>query len=205
MNIQLAFTHLNLRWNPFGEASSKDLAQLAVVQVEQYVDRLKRPGYALQFLGQMGRGKTTHLLALREFFPQAPYFHFVENAPIPHIPLAPLLFLDETQRLPASLRKHIFSRKTSFVIATHVSHSAEFIKVGLEYETVNLRGLPPTKLKRIIERRIEWARRGPGPVPNVPESGIGKLIKIYGDDLVAILARLYDEIQVMKEISNVKI
>lgn len=91
------------------------------------------------------------------------------------------------------------------MVATHVNHSAEFKKVGLEYESVNLRGLPLSKLKLIIEHRIEWARRGPGKVPTVPTTEMAKLVQIYRDDLGAILARLYDEIQLLKDVSDVKI
>ncbi len=203
--IRLAYTHLNLRWNPFGEANREDTAKLAIVEVGQYVERLKQPGFALQFIGEPGRGKTTHLLALREHFLQAPYFHFAENAPIPPIPTAPLLFLDETQRLPASLRKEIFSRQDSFVVATHKDHWREFAKAGLRYESVNIGGLSISRLKLIIERRIEWARRGPGPVPTVSLPEMAKLIKIYGDNLEAIFARLYDEFQALKEVNDVKL
>jgi hypothetical protein len=71
--LQLAYSHLNLRRNPFGEVEFEDIASLAITQVEQYVERLRQPKYAVQFLGEQGRGKTTHLYALRDYFPQAPY------------------------------------------------------------------------------------------------------------------------------------
>lgn len=205
-NLRLAYSHLNLRWNPFGTVDFDDVALLAVVQVDQYVQRLNRPGYALQFLGDCGRGKTTHLLALHDFFSQSPYIHFVEGAPIPEIPQAPLLFLDETQRLPRSLRKFIFSRPgVSFVIATHFDHSSEFKKASLDHDSLVLKGLSVTRLAQIVQRRIEWARRSPGPVPSVPDSEIAKLIGLYGDDLGAILSRLYTEFQELKEVSHVQL
>ena len=185
--LQLAFARLNLRWNPFGEASVEENAELAVVQVDQYVERLKRPGFVLQFMGDCGRGKTTHLLALLAYFPQAPYFHFAEGAPIPEIPEAPLLFLDETQRLPRSLRKQVFFRPASFVIGTHLDHSGELKKAGKEFRAVYLKGLAAEQLDRIIRRRIEWARRNPGPVPEVTIPEIQGLLRNYGDDVSAIL------------------
>jgi len=200
---QLAYAHLNLRWNPFGEAGVDDAAQLAIVQVEQYVDRLQHPGFALQFMGESGRGKTTHMLALRQYFPQAPYFHFAEGAAIPEIPETPLLFLDETQRLPRSLRKRIFSRQASFVIGTHLDHSRELKKAGKECTAVFLKGITVDKLDRIIRRRIEWARRSPGPVPVVTRPEIERLIRDYKDDLIAIFNRLYDQFQAMEGITDV--
>jgi hypothetical protein len=194
-NIRLAYAHLNLRWNPFGAVSVEDVPQLAVLQVEQFVDRLHRPGFALQFLGQPGRGKTTHLLALRQYFPQAPYLHFLEKAEIPEIPPAPILFLDDTQWLPASLRKRLFSRQASLVIGTLSDHTKELMKAGMECDSVYLKGTTVETVETIIQHRIEWARRGPGLVPAVPESEIARLIKEYDGDIRAILSRLYEEFQ----------
>jgi len=204
-NLRLAYSHLNLRWNPFGEIGIEDISQLAIVQVEQFVDRLQHPGFALQYLGDAGRGKTTHILALHSYFPQEPYIHFLENEKIPEIPLAPLLFLDETQRLPSSLRKRIFSREASFVIGTHIDHSSEYKRTGLEYKSIHLKGITIDRLEMIIQRRIEWARRDFGPVPTFTRSEIARLINLYGDDLNAILARLYEEFQSLEEITDVKI
>ncbi len=202
--LQLAFAHLNLRWNPFGEASMEDIARLAIVQVEQYVDRLRRPGFALQFMGAPGRGKTTHMLALREYFPQAPYFHFAEGAAIPEIPEAPLLFLDETQRLPRALRKRVFSRQASFVIGTHLNHSRELKKAGKECTVIQLKGISVERLDRIIRRRIEWARRCPGPVPAVSLPEVERLIRTYHDDLSGIFSALYEKFQAMEERTDVE-
>lgn len=204
-NLQLAFVHLNLRWNPFGEIGFEDIHQLAIVQVEQYVDRLQRPGFALQFRGEPGRGKTTHLFALREYFPQAPYLHFYENAGIPDIPQASLLFLDDTQWLPASLRKRIFSPQVSLVIGTLSDHSKELKRAGLEHYSVHLVGITVERLEKIIQRRIEWARRGPGLVPMVPKSDVVRLIQEYDDDLRAIFSTLYEEFQALEAISDVKL
>ncbi len=201
-NLRLAYAHLNLRWNPFGEASIEDTAHLAIVQVDSYVERLQRPGYALQFIGDSGRGKTTHMLALRNHFPQAPYFHFTEGAAIPKIPEAPLLFLDETQRLPRAMRKQIFSRQASFVIGTHLDHARELKKAGKETITVHVKGITVDQLDRIIRRRIEWARRSPGPVPVVTLPEIEQLIREFHDDLSAILSRLFEKFQAMEEITN---
>jgi hypothetical protein len=199
---RLAFACLNLRWNPFGEPSDEDLAQLAIVQVEQYVSRLQRPGFALQFMGKPGRGKTTHLRALRAYFPQVPYIYFAEGAAIPEIPEAPLLFLDETQRLPRSIRKQVFSRMASFVLGTHYDHTRELKKAGKEYTSVNLQGITIGQLDRIIRRRIEWARRSPGPVPVVPLPELKQLIDDYNDDLSAIFTKLYEKFQVMEEMTD---
>jgi hypothetical protein len=196
--ISLAFEKQNLRWNPFGEPAAEEMAALAVVEVEQYVERLRQPGFAVPYLGEAGRGKSTHLRALHRFFPAAPYLKFPENTKIPKIPHAPVLFLDETQRLPPRLRRRIFFRKGSFVIGTHEDHSAELSRAGIETASIRLSGLSPERLAEIIERRLEWARRGPGPLPQVSAAEIDRLIATYDDNLSAILGRLYDEFQTLE-------
>lgn len=196
--LTLAFESLNLRWNPFGAPALDDLAPLAVVDVEPFLERLRRPGFALQVLGESGRGKSTHLRALHSYFPEAPYIWFPEGEKPSPIPQAALLFLDETQRLPARLRRQVFSRPASFVIGSHMNHARELTRAGLEQVTILLQGLTNERLAEIIQRRIEWARRGPGPLPEVSEATMTQLIDQYGDDLSAILARLYEDFQALE-------
>jgi hypothetical protein len=86
----LPFAHLNLRRNPFGEFQPAQRAVLAVAEVERFVRRLAQPGYAVQFIGDQGRGKTTHLLAIMRHFPRAAYVHVGQGQrpPIPQIRIA---------------------------------------------------------------------------------------------------------------------
>jgi hypothetical protein len=173
--------------------------------VSYLIEPLSRPGFAVQFRGEMGRGKTTHLLALREHFPDAPYYYFAQGAPIPTIADDPLLFLDETQRLPRSLRAQLFRRSASFVIGTHTDHSSEFRRAGLKFESVRIQGLTVEQLQGIIDRRIEWARRGPGPVPRVTLASSRILLRHFGDDVRAIEGFLYDTFQDLKEVRDVEL
>jgi hypothetical protein len=113
-----------------------------------------------------------------------------------------VLFLDETQRLPPRLRRQIFSRKGSFVIGTHEDHSPELALAGIETVSIHLSGMTAQHLAKIIERRLEWARRGPGPVPHLGASRITELIETYEDDLSAILGRLYDDFQTLQRGGN---
>ncbi len=195
----LAFQQLNLRWNPFGQPEPEDIPRLAVVDVEPLVPRLKLPGFAVQYLGEAGRGKSTHLAALHAYFPDMPYLRFPENTKIPPIPEAPVLFLDETQRLPAHLRQRLFTRRASFALGTHQDHAEELERAGVQTVTIRLQGLAPERLAQIVARRIEWARRGPGLVPRVPAAVLVRLIEQYGDDLASILDRLYVEFQELEE------
>ena len=58
------FAKLNLLRNPFGELVREERIPAAVVDVAAIEPLLNRPRVALQFYGDCGRGKTTHLLAL---------------------------------------------------------------------------------------------------------------------------------------------
>jgi hypothetical protein len=118
--VRLAFSHLNLRVNPFGEASPEDCARLAMVDCKALVE-----GEIVQFLGDSGRGKTTHLLALASRQPKAIYEKLDEGqdrwtAVVPKD--APFL-LDEAQRArPESLRALLALGET-VALGTHVDLS----------------------------------------------------------------------------------
>jgi hypothetical protein len=205
MPLTLPYAHLNLRVNPFGEIPLEERGALAIVDVSHLIGPLSRPGFAAQFLGGMGRGKTTHLLALRQHFPDAPYYYFGVGVPIPAIAEAPLLFLDETQRLPRRLRAQLFHRSASFVIGTHMDHSSEFKRACLGYESVRIQGLTVEHLQAIINRRIEWARRGPGPMPRVTPASTQYLLQRFGDDLRSMEAYLYEVFQDLMEVKDVEL
>jgi hypothetical protein len=59
------YSHLNLRRNPFGEASTEERIPLAVANIEEIRQYFMRPKTAIQLMGEHGRGKTSHLLALK--------------------------------------------------------------------------------------------------------------------------------------------
>ena len=71
--MRLSFSHLNLKFNPFGELNVQQRKQVCVVDIDSIKDGLKKDGIAIQFLADHGRGKTTHLLSLHKFYPEAEY------------------------------------------------------------------------------------------------------------------------------------
>jgi hypothetical protein len=198
--IGLPFANLNLRRNPFGEPAEEDRAGLAVVDPD-FLDGLERslsePGFAVQFIGDCGRGKSTHLHALRARFPDAPYVYFAEGERPQPIPGGPVLFLDETQRLPWRTRRRLFGSDVALALGTHRDHSRELVRAGRRVETVRLTGFTTSTLRRIIERRIEWARRGPGPVPSLGPGSVARLHDRFDGDLRAIEGHLYDVFQTL--------
>lgn len=207
-NITLPFEPLNLKVNPFGALTPAESARLAVVDLdlEDLAGRLSKPGFAVQFLGPSGRGKSTHLFAIRGHFPDQPYTYVPEDGPVPEIPDTAVQFIDEMQRIPHSSRRAILKRPASFVIGSHKNHRREFEKAGLEHKVIRLRGITCEQLLAILNRRIEWARRSPDlPVPHFTNKAAANLIAAHGDDLWAIEDYLYDVFQELSQAGEVKI
>ena len=202
-----AFGHLNLRRNPFGEPPARAWAGLAVVEpiVDELARRLATPGFAVQVLGDAGRGKSTFLRVLHARFSDLPYTYLAEGEPPPPIPQAPIVFVDEAQRLAPRVRARLFSRRASFALASHADHERELGRAGVEVLAERVGALTSAKLVRICRRRIEWARRGAGPVPEVPASAAEQLIDQHGDDLRAIGDHLYEVFQTMTGVGNVEV
>ncbi len=200
--VSLPFAHLNLRRNPFGEVEPAEQGELAVVDVDRHVERLRRPGYAVQFLGDQGRGKTTHLLAILRHFPNSPYVHIGEGQR-PRIPQGHPVFVDEVNRLPRRRRRRLFHRRVSLALGTHEDFHAELTSAGFDVETVSAGGLEVAELCRIANRRIESARRDPGPLPQLSLRTARAMIDRFDDDLRSIHARLYDIFQNLPRIEDV--
>jgi hypothetical protein len=55
----------------------------------------------------------------------------------------------------------------------------------------------------MLNRRIEWARRGPGPLPQIRLQTAQAMLDHFGDDLRAIEFCLYDLYQNLREIQDV--
>ena len=203
--MRLAYAHLNLTRNPFGEASHAERMRLVVADVDDLVARLARPGFAVQLLAEKGRGKTSHILAIRARLPDAPYVHVEERGFTP-VPRGRPLLVDEVQRLGRWRRRLLFRRGVSLALGTHEDFSPELAAAGLEVRTIRPGETTDVdRLDAIVRRRLEWARRGPGPVPRVPRHALVRLLDEFGDDLRAIEGALYEAIQRKREVSDVEL
>ena len=201
----LSFARLNLRQNAFGELSSLERAALAVVDVEHVVARLNNPGYAAQFVGQKGCGKTTHLLAIRDKFPLAGYVHIPEGERRA-LPDGCPLIVDEAQRLTRLQRFRLFGQKVPLVLGTHQDFGRALRRAGRTVETLSVGSrMDPDRLHVLINRRIRWFRRGPGPVPWVSRATAERILARCGPDLRAIEGLLYHRFQEMREVDDVQV
>jgi len=195
----LAFAHLNLRCNPFGEPSRSERGALAVTATPHL-----GPGDVIQFLGAAGRGKTTQLLGLAHRHPEASYEYIPEGARRFQTPArsTPLFLLDEAQRLSRRERRRLFMSFTTLVIGSHEDLTAACPRPLRSFQ---VGGVTATQLTRILERRIEWARRDPGPLPRLSVAASAALIARYGDDQRSIEDYLYGAFQRLEEIGDVQV
>jgi len=140
---------------------------------------------------------------MRQHFPGAPYIRFYEGQPRLSIPESPVLFIDWLHEQPRRERAKLFKRRASFAIVSHVNHSREFKKAGLEYKVFRLGGLTIDRLLNIAGRRIEWARRDPNlPVPYLSRQSAVNLMATHGDDLWAIENHLYETFQELTHVGE---
>lgn len=188
----LPFARLNLRYNPFGELPPEERGALAVVDLDPILADLS-DGVVVELLGPCGHGKTTHLLALH---PRLPGSHYTRA--VPRIDARPcdVLLLDEADHA-WSLARWAAARKARRVVAaTH----RPLRWPGWRVHTRPVAGPDPATA---IARRIEAARRGPGPVPRVVS--VQGLVRRHGHDMRAMMADLYDRFQHLEEIADVEV
>ena len=203
----LPFGHLNLRANPFGELEPQERAAIAVVETEPFVDCLTRSGRAVQFMGDPGRGKTTHLLAIMDHFPEAAYVHIPEGRR-PRIPHGNPLFVDEIQRLSPHYRRRVYRRANRrgvpLAMGSHLDVSGELTLAGFVVETVAVADkLDAVRLCEMLNRRIEWVRRDAGPLPEITIRTAQAMMARHGDNVRAIEGYLYELFQGLGEIREV--
>ena len=199
-NPGVPFAHLNLRRNPFGTLTADEQAALAVVaSLDTVIAQLRDGGpYAIQFTGDKGRGKSTHLRVLERAVEGAAYCFFPENGPLPHIPSQGVLLLDELQRMPPRARRRLFREQRALAIGSHEDHTAELNAAGYVVERRRLDGPGVVMLTELIEQRIAACRRGPGPVPRLTSTAIERLRVRHGGDVRALLDELYDRFQTLE-------
>jgi energy-coupling factor transporter ATP-binding protein EcfA2 len=202
--LQLPFAHLNLRRNPFGEVPVDVRPQLAVAEVDEWIDQVQDET-VVEFVGESGRGKSTHMRLLAHRMPEAAYVHIHENQPPPEMPDRPVLCVDEAQFLPARRRRDLYRSDANLAIGTHVSLAGEIEAAGRTVETVSLggRAVDAHFVRQVMEKRIDWARRDEGTVPELSDDAIVWLRGRYEDNLRAMEHHLYEVFQNLDTVRRV--
>lgn len=186
----------NLRWNPFRGLTPEEWGVVSCVDVAPLIHHLKGAGKAIQFIGDMGRGKTTHIRTLHLYFQGAPFVYLHDRQqdpkPLPKIPMDQMCFIDESQRMSWWSRFRHFRAWRCLVLATHRDHRIELERCGFEVQTIDIHQRDPNQIKLILSRRIEFARRENGPIPQIHPSFFESLYTRYGDNLRGMEDELYE-------------
>ncbi len=199
----LPYAHLNLRWNPFRELPLAEWAQVALVDTAPFVEQLAESGTVLQFIGEKGCGKTTHLLAIRACFATSGYVHIPEGERRPVPPGTPVL-IDEAQRLTIRQRYQVFRTPIPLVLGTHRDFQRALQRAGRRVRTIRVADqTTPTRVHRMIHARIEAARRQPGKLPDVSLATVEQLMLKHGPNIRAIVHSLYDAFQTLSSIDRI--
>lgn len=190
------YAAFNLRRNPFGELTREQRAELAVVKAQRWLEAIRHPTTALQFLGPGGNGKTTHLLAIERLLPKAAYVYLPEAGPTPPIPDQRPLLIDEAQRLRPNQRRRIFRRGGPLVLGTHEDLSKQLDRYGLQVIHINVAAeQSPERLMQILNLRIEASRITRAAVPHIDRPFAVRLQRQWGSDIRKIEHYLYDQFQ----------
>jgi len=200
----LPFSQWNLRYNPFGELTAAERAQVAIFDSAPILDRLQDGRAAVQFIGDCGRGKTTRLLAIQQRLAARAAFIYLPAfaAVTPQWWLrlwqlrGDLLIIDEAQRIATPLRWRLFRRGVPLVLGTHRDLSGPLQRAGYHVTTVRIGpGNDAQHLRQVANARLAAARLAAGDVPQMTLAEAQQLVSRFGDDLRAIEFFLYHQVQ----------
>lgn len=201
--MKLAFSHLNLKFNPFGELNVEQRKQVCVVNIDSIKNDLNQHGVAIQFLADHGRGKTTHLLSLHKHYPETEYIKiFTGNLPI--FTRQKCRFVDSIENLSKKNRKLLYKKSASIACTTHTDLSNELMSAGYQVITKTICQRDDDILKQVFNKRIEHSRRNVGGVPLIENRHIKDLKSRYGDDIRAMEHHLYEKFQCLERIEYVE-
>ena len=197
--VTLPFAHLNIRRNPFGEFTTEETEALAYVDIYDVVAKLSRPVFAVQFIGEKGFEKTTHLLAIRAQFSGAGYVHIQEGERVGN----PLV-IDEAQRLTWRQRGQVFRSSIPLVLGTHVDFRRTLVRAGRVVETVAVnRQMDTERLCALLNAHIHRVRRSEGKPSRIRLETTRRLLQQFGPDVRWILHELYVTFQSLTRIQDV--
>lgn len=191
----VSYARLNLLRNPFGQLAPQELAALAIVDASDLLAWLSGGGRALQLVGPPGRGKSTHLRALAAALPRATWLRPSEEGALDAPARMELALLDDAQRLADRALASLLVRAGSIALASHRCREGLLRLAGLAVRTIALPPPAPALLRSVAAARIEAARRGEGPVPDVSLGTCARLLETHAGDLHAALDDLYDRLQ----------
>ena len=182
--------------NPFGGVASDDLMLTLIpkYEIEEWISLIKqKPPKIIEFVGEKGRGKTTHLSVLHEYFTETPIYFLDRTHSYKKIKEAPIVFIDSIGRVPFVKRLMLWlKRDITYVVTTHTSRKYESKLCSRVCLSYNFGGIKESELKEIIIRRISLASNRSVDAIDLNSAVLKELISRYNDDFRGVLNFLYD-------------
>jgi len=200
----LPFFLLNLRRNPFGELTVAERTRLAIVECDVALQHLKSPRSVIQIIGEKGYGKTTHLLSLAIHFAGHAYIHIPEDQRVVIPAAGDPLFIDEAQRLTLFQRLQTFRSNRRLILGTHTDFEKKLCRADRPVMTIAADQFTnASRVHNLLNARIEFARRGPGPIPSITLKTAANLFTQFGSDIRGMEHSMYHAFQQLRDVQDV--
>lgn len=193
-------TQIKFNYNPFGGLTTEELSKVLVPQIdlEQLLKEIDgKRKILIEFVGEKGRGKTSHLKMLHEQCSSSELFLLTRKAvnfdEIDRT-AGKVLLIDSIHHLNFWQRQKLYRSKQKIVLTTHTSRFLEYRMLKLDYRSYKFKGIAISHLAKIIERRMSLAA-DPSQIIRIDESALQGLIDKYQDDYRSILHHLYQNFQ----------
>lgn len=193
-----SFSSINLKFNPFGELDAEERREVACVDLGSLVNEVGQSKTAIQFLGDHGRGKTTHLLALHSHYRVIPYIKVFPDSRI-SLPKSNIYFIDSIENIPFTSRLSLYKKVNHLVFTTHKNLSIELKLMRLSVTTRRISQQSVNKLQTIFQRRVDYAKKNCGPAPDVTQDMVARLINKFGDNIRAMEHELYQHFNALRD------
>lgn len=193
---------ISFDFNPFGGLSDAELEEVVVPKFE-LADLMKlilngQPKI-VEFVGNKGRGKTTHLKLLQQKLSQYPLFLLNSKPNFAEVfnNESAIIFIDSIHHFNLFQRIKLFRLKKTIILTTHSGRFLEYKLARKQHFRFDFKGIEVTVLKTILKNRMQVASGNTETYFEIKEEELADLIKKFGDDYRAILNYLYDEFQTM--------
>lgn len=183
-------------FNPFGGLTPAEVKKMIVPKfdLDEMAEQVNSKVFdAIQFVGNHGRGKTTHLIALHEVFKEAPIHFLTKQDNHFNLGVEELIFIDSIGHLSIPKRIQLWKNKNHrFVFTTHISRNFELNCFGRKLKSYRFSGIDTQAIEEIIRKRLEFID-----LKNQDDlfEKIPKLIKRHGGDIRAIMFHMYEALE----------
>lgn len=199
------YAYLNLKYNPFSYLNDEELFSITSdrINLEKLVTKISTcKSCFVEFYGNKGRGKSTHLQLLHyKYFPEATFYKLKKTKTYAIKPIKNMLIIDSFQLLSLKNKLNLLQKQKQLIITSHYSHRFLSSKRGLN-DSINFSklDLKVNDLEKIIATRMELARLNKEkPIPKITQTFIGKLLKTHKNNLRQIQAELYQQLVNLNE------